>query len=688
MNSYARNALVAGAIAVIAAFMACTEKPARVSSHLSYAGYGEPRYRGFTKKTLYVAMRDGTELAVDAFVPAGGPPAKFPAIFVFTPYGRSYCFPEMKWYEKLYARVTRGTFGPVFDWSTRDDVKLFLSHGFAFVVADMRGAGASFGSQIPFTPGIVDDGVELVDWIASRPWSNGKVGMMGRSYLGWIQLMLAARKPKALACIMPEVILCDAYTEGLRPGGIDAVAWIERYSRLLYDLNLNRYSPDELSVPAAPVVDEDGDGDLADEMPVMTKGERASFVARGGRVYADGKKRKGIYFQATMDHRRNVLFNSFLRRYAPYIDSRDRKVFGNYGYMDGSPGWYLKEIIESGIPVYHIGGWYDGFVKGTTKSYATMQGKTAARLHVAPRFHYPPYMDKSYKKYFSYDVDYEKIITVERLRFFDRYLKGVRNGIDREPPVNIYVMNRGWRAENEWPLRREKPLTLYMGGEGRLAAGNGAGGSDEYRVDFAHSSSYGKNRANRWLLMYVPEGLMDRTELDKRCLRYETPPLQEDTEITGHPVADLWVSSNRDDGDFYVYLADVDESGRSLYVTEGQLRAGWRKLYDDNDQVNGKIDIRPDLPWHGYRKGQYEARPLAGGKAVELRFDLMPTSWVFKKGHRLRIAIACADNRNFEMNPGLCSGNDPGSCPETVVRLHRGKDRPSRIVLPLIPAAR
>ncbi|TAL34495.1 MAG: CocE/NonD family hydrolase [Spirochaetes bacterium] len=689
MYTYRLSGLVVTAVclALSLAFLSCANEGAPVSRHLEYSGYSAPAFKGYAKETRLVPMKDGTRLAVDYFIPKDGPAQeKFPSLFVFTPYGRAYLFPKMAWYEKLFARISRGTWGPIFDWSTREDVKLFLSHGYAFVVADMRGAGASFGAQMPFTPGIAEDGKELVDWIGAQPWSNGKVGMYGRSYLGWIQLMIAAKKPKALACIMPEVIVSEAYTEGVKPGGIDAIAWIERYAKLLLDLNLNRFDPANLSIPTAPAADEDVDGDFADEMPLMGAGDPASFLDDGPPVYADGKAREGLYHKATLEHKKNVLFTSFKRKSAPYFDTIAPEVFGPYRVVDGSPGYYLKEVIESGIPVYNIGGWFDGFVRGTAKIHATMAGKTRAKLHLAPRFHYPPYISKAYGKYFDYGVDYEKIITVERLRFFDRYLKGIENGIDREAPVNIYVMNAGWRSENEWPPARGRVTPFYFG-EGRaLAEAPGADGADRYDVDFTHSSSYGKNEVNRWLMMYVPDGLMERTGQDAKCLTWDTPALDRDMEVTGHPVVSLYVSSNRDDGDFFVYLSDVDESGKSLYVTEGQLRAGWKNMYNDDDQVLGKIDVKPDLPWHGYKKDQYSAKPLAGGKITELRFDLLPTSWLFKKGHRVRVAVACADDKNFEMNPYLCSGDRPEDCPATTVTVHRAKAYPSRIELPVIPA--
>ena len=656
----------------------------RISSHLKYSGYSSPQYNSFKKESQYITVKDGTKLGTDIFLPTNGSKdKKFPTIFIFTPYNRSYLHPKLKWYEKIGARISRGTWGPVFDWSTRDDIKLFLSHGYAIVVADMRGTGASFGKQIPFTPEIADDGVEVINWIAAQSWSNGKVGMMERSYLGWIQLMIAAKQPKALKCIMPEVIASETYTEGLRPGGIDALAWITRYTKLLKDLNLNKLEPDEMSLPVAPVIDEDGDGELADEIPLMDLNNPSTFLDDGEPTYSDKSKRKHIYYNATNSHKKNILFSFFQRKNAPFFDSSIKEILGDMQFIDSSPGYYTPEIIESKIPVYHIGGWFDGFLRGTTRLYGTMHGKTKTRLHIAPRYHYTPFISDAYKDLFGYKEDYKKQLTLERLRFFDYYLKGIDNGFENEHPVNIYVMNSGWRSENEWPLKRQVMTSLYLNNNNKLTSKKSAGGSDRYNVDFSHRSSYGTNNVNRYLMMYLPDELMIRTDQDKKCLSYDTGALKQDMEVTGHPIINLWVSSDQDYGDFYVYLSDVDENGRSLYVTEGKLRAGWADLYNDDDQVMGKIDILPDLPWHGYKKNQFKDRILKNNVKIKLRFDLMPTAWLFKKGHRIRVAIACADNKNYEMNPGLCQEN---KCPETNIIVYRSSGYESFIEIPVIPA--
>ena len=673
-----------------------SEGTEKISAPFKYAGYSAPEYKSYEKKILFVTMSDGVKLAVDVFIPTKGPAKKsFPVIFIYNSYDRSNINPDMKWWEKAYLWVRYGITGPVFDQMIYDENRFLLSHGYAIVVADMRGTGASYGSQMPFMLKVGQDGKELVDWIESQEWCDGNVGMLGLSYRGWSQLATAYYRPRALKCIMPEVIAFNGYSEGFRPGGIAALRWIETYSDYLNGFNMNIFT-DNLRFPkvkkvvtplypTCPVVDEDGDGDLADEIPLMDKGDPTTFVDDGLPRYADGVQRKGnYYYNATMEHMKNILFKD-LAIVIPFIDSKVPTLYGNVTPIDCSPGYFAKKIMESGIAVYNLGGWFDGFIKGTVKLFATMESKNPSRLLIGPKFHLPG-VPEAYADLFSYEGNLKEQTAIERLRFFDRYLKGIQNGIDKEPPVYIYVMNWGWRAEKEWPLKRQVITAYYLGDGKTLSKEKTKDGADDYVVNFTQSSSYGKNDVSRYLMMFTPDGLMERTSQDKKCLVYDSSPLATDLEVTGHPVVDLWVSSNRSDGDFYVYLTDVDEKGKSLYVSEGQLRAGWHKLYPADEQVKGVVKVLPELPWHGYTKGNYQKSPLAGGKIINLRFDLMPVAWVFKKGHRIRIAIAGADYPDFELNPVLSPENDPVKSLATIIRVYRSVKYPSKIELPIIPA--
>ena len=226
----------------------------------------------------------------------------------------------------------------------------------------------------------------------------------------------------------------------------------------------------------------------------------------------------------------------------------------------------------------------------------------------------------------------------------------------------------------------------------RLTTSRETNGTDSYTVDYGHSSAYGTNGGNRWLAIGggTPDALPVRTEKDKQCLVYTSAPLKENIEVTGHPIVRFSVSSTAEYGDFFVYLEDVDANGEAVLVTEAQLRAGFADLHD-NDKIiaSGKygIEVLPELPWHGYEKGHYRDRIFADDAIVKLVIDFHPTSWVFRKGHSVRVSIACSDYPTYRLHPKLCPANDPADPDKIVptITVRRDPAHPSHVELPVIP---
>ena len=654
------------------------------------------RYKGFYKKedaymdvkriSKYVEMRDGTRIAVDILIPTEGPKQdSFPVLLQFTPYNRSYMVPNMGPIKHAISSIAKFGWGPEYDQSKIIPyVRFMLRRGYVVVNADMRGTGASFGSQMPMAPILAKDGKDMVDWIAEQEWCDGNVGMMGPSYLGWIQFMTAAEQPEALKCIMPEVMFFDAYSAANCMGGIQASRFLQSFSNLLKNLNRNKYKLRKGQVPALPVEDEDGDGKLVDERPRHM--DSVSLFTNAKIKYPDGKKRNNhTYIQAIKDHYDNVLVEDLVKNGARYWDSEGPEGYQEYSYTHGSPGYYVDKIAESGIPIYHSGGWFDIFSRGTLKMYSTLAESNPSKLMIGPRWHLPS-TGRGYKEHLDYKARYMYQQAIEQLRFFDHYLKGVDNGIEEEAPIFLYVMNGKWREEYEWPIERRRETAFYFQGNNGMDSLATSEGKDVYRVDFEAHSDYGKDSLSRYTITQgIPKERMERTELDKKCWTYDTPVLAEDTEVSGHPIVQLWLSSNQDYGDLYVYLEEVDSSGRSFYVSEGKLRAGWHKEHDPNIQSNYKMAVKPVLPWHGFKEEQFEDKALAGGKIIEMRLDLTPTAWLFKKGSKIRVSLAGADRGNFEPNPGLCPEGKWEHCPETSLTIHRSAEMPSQILLPIIP---
>jgi putative CocE/NonD family hydrolase len=254
----------------------------------------------------------------------------------------------------------------------------------------------------------------------------------------------------------------------------------------------------------------------------------------------------------------------------------------------------------------------------------------------------------------------------------------------------------GWRFENEWPLARQVVTKYYFEGGSSLSKSKSktSSESDQYKADLTHDSRCGANKLSRWNPYSLPDYSpldqpIKRTDIDLKCLTYTSKPLEQDTEVTGHPIVHFWVSSTADNGDVFVYLEDVDEKGEAYYVTEGKLRAGFASLVPQEDMLasNAPIKVLPDLPYHGYKDTDYVEKIFAGGNIVELVFDLYPTSWVFKRGHRIRVSIACADWPTFDLHPKLSPKNDPNDPANTVptITVYHGAKHPSCIELPIIP---
>jgi len=684
----------------------------KVSRPFEHKGYSKPEYQGIRKVSDYAVMSDGTRLAVDAYIPAEGPgDGPFPVILEYTPYTRAFVDLKNGPVHKSLRQIVLKSKDPVIDLRNAPEsmgkaIKDIISYGYVFVRADMRGSGASSGWKADFMPQLAKDGGELIDWIAEQDWCDGNVGMMGGSYTGYSQIVTAGHAGPALKCIAPMMVPLDGYNGEVYPGGVYLHGFMTEYSEGLTRLNLNYYQLNigkvligkgGFMLPAAPVVDEDGDGELFDEVPV-DKNRNGTFLddylypadPSDEPEYKDGERREHLYYMASLDHEKNLDYHSWAKDMY-FLDAVPPYPLHNASIYEFSPSSHVPAIMKKGIAVYNVGGWFDTFVRGTTEYFATMEKTNPSRMLIVPGFH------GGGGPYWEYLGEAPDILMdngfQELLRFYDRYLKGIDNGIDREPPVLIYVMNgEGFRQENEWPLARGEERKLYFGPGNSLSDKRGTPGHDRYVAEFTHDARWGKKKGNRWLATMgrAPDALPIRTALDKKCLTYTSQPMAADTEVTGHPVVRFWVSSSADYGDFFVYLSDVDEKGEAVQVTEGVLRAGFAKMVDNDEAIMGGgsgVDVLPDLPWHGYESTDYVHAIFAGGNVVELEFDLKPTSWVFRRGHSIRVSIACADWPTFRLHPRLCPDNDPENPANIVpiITVFRDDKRPSYITLPVIP---
>ncbi len=592
----------------------------RVSRFGEYRGYSTPSYDGRNLTSLYVTVRDGTKLAVDIVRPTRNGKVEnkpLPVVWTLTRYHRD--------------KVGNN---PIEDWIER-----FSLYGYVVATVDVRGSGASYGSrQGWFAPEEARDAYDITEWLAARPWSDGNIGMFGRSYLGMTQFFAASQAPPHLKAIFPEMVAFDLYDSDY-PGGIYGAtgrAWFNLFIKM---------------------------GDFS--MPFQ--GFRGS-PARPVDADSDGSLLQG----AIREHFWN--WDVFtMSSQLPYRNSRD--PFSNTMiHRERSLGTYAKQIESAGIPVYLVGGWFDIAATDAIKWFKNH--RDTKKVVIGPWRHV---------EVFAIDL------LVEHLRWFDFWLKGIDNGIMEEPPLRYWTLGapagKQWRTARDWPPPGQERVDFYFasGRSGSIDSTNdgmlrrvvpkSGHGKDEYVVDYSTASGgesrwqggpMNMGRSCTFEECGVTGAYPDRAQRDAKGLTFTTPPLEADIEVTGHAVAHLWVTSSAKDGDFFVYLEEVLPDGRSVFLSDGMLRASHRAIHKPPHDFFG-------LPWH--RSYEEDVAELPD-EPVELAIVLQPTSNIFEAGHRIRVTITGADWDKF-FTPRL---------PEApTVTVYRNGRHASRITLPFIP---
>jgi putative CocE/NonD family hydrolase len=574
----------------------------------------------------YVAMPDGCRLAVDVYLPqapAGGDaPGPFPAITIFTPYYRRFALADGSRPDE----VAPGAF------RYRD---IFVPAGYALVVIDVRGTGASFGTRDSFrSPREREDCRAIADWIVAQPWSNGTIGATGVSYLGAAADFLASTGHRAVKAIAPLFAVWDTWSDHYYPGGIHLKELARVYDELMVAMDHDRrdllknvvyYANPNYAGPQP--VDEDEGGSLC----------RAAIGEHVGNFRMPD-------FITEFKYKDDAL---------PYDPGFTPASFSPYGYWEG---------VSPDVAVYSVSGWMDGagYANGAISRFLTLPNENR-HLLLGPWDHGARVDCSPWRK----SVAVEFPIVGEILRFFDEYLMGHDTGLRQEQPIHYFTQHgEVWRAAASWPPV-ETVERLFLDADGRLTPGNATPGTDDYQVDFAKGTG-GQTRYERIAAIDSRDYYIDWQGRDAAMLCYTSPPLQLDWEVSGHVVADLHLASSEPDAAVFVYLSEVEADGTVRYVTEGLLRALHRKEGDCPPAH------RTAWPYRSFARG--DAAPMPIGEPQRLHFALLPTSWTFKAGSRVRLAIAGADADHCAQVP---HGRPP------LLTLHRGADRPSSIRLPV-----
>jgi uncharacterized protein len=569
------------------------------------AAWAADPYPVVFERNVAMKTRDGVTLYADIYRPKadGG----FPVLLERTPYDKN------------------------------NDVETGLkgaARGYVMVIQDVRGRYASEGEWYVFKHES-DDGYDAVEWAATLPQSNGKVGMWGGSYVGATQLLAAIAHPPHLAGICPIVTGSNYHENWTYQGGAFeqwfSESWTSSLARDTFGRQLDRAIEGTVGDPQLPLAN----------YPLFSR----------------------------MDLRDSELLTSL----APYF----LDWLAHPAYDDYWRAWSIRDhYAQITVPVLSVAAWYDIFQGGSLENYVGLKalaGTESARrgqhLLVTVGGHAGEGRQVG-------DVDFGATAEFDEdgttLDWYDYLFKGVQNQFARKP-VTIFVMGvNEWRQEDDWPLTRARTTRFFLHSQGAAHSAAGNGSLSTKAPNSEAPDQYVYDPANPVPTIggplccdagHLKPGPRDQRPVETRddVLVYSTPPFVEDTEVTGPVRVDLYVKSSSPDTDFTAKLVDVSPDGFARNLTDGIIRARYRDSRD-------------------------KAELMKPGQVYQVAIDLWSTSNVFLKGHSLRLEVSSSNFPRCSRNLNTAEQPESGQrfVPATNVVFH-DKNHPSALSLPIVP---
>jgi len=584
------------------------------------------------EKSIRVPMRDGVRLSTDLYFPVGAP-EPLPVVQIRLPYNK-----------KRYMRFREP--GSV--------AHFFAGHGYVVAIQDMRGRYESEGEYL-VSAADREDGYDTVDWLSNQPWSNGKVGTYGCSYLGENQIQLAATRHPNHAAAIPQAA-GGAYRGTFRQfaamqgGSIElatSLGWFYGAGSKLF------FRPPE----------------------AMTEEQFRKFAA-----YYDPAPQMP-----------QIDFTKFFWT-LPIIDLLQKAGSGPTDYEDFvshaplDPYWdklnYVHDDDRFNVPALHVNSWYDGAVKETLilfnlfqKNAETAKARDNQFLIISPTAHCLSERTTEATKVGELNLgdarlDYYRIY----LDWFDHWLKGIENGITQMPKIRYYQMGANeWRTAEKWPIPGTQFAKYYLHSDGQANTKIGTGTLNGQPPDEEPPDRYTYDPKTPVPSVggpiccissdAAPAGAYEqsRVEIRKDVLVYTSEVFQEPLYVTGPIEAILYVSSSAKDTDFTVKLVDVHPDGTAYNIQEAIQRARYREGYD--------------------KKVLMEE-----GVIYEVRLNLHATSNRFGAGHRVRLEVSSSNFPRFDRNLNTGGNNYDESDPVVAQNtIHHSGRYASHIVLPIVP---
>lgn len=595
-----------------------------------------PDFGSVERRNQEIRMADGTILRADVTVPADprtgrAAAGRFPVVLTETAYGK-----DLATYAGGFTTLL-GT--PAY----------FARRGYIAVLADVRGTGASEGLWTFNDPQEAQDSVEVIRWAAALPESNGRVGMMGASYLGITQLFAAAEigRGSPLKAIFPMVASNSIFREAIMPGGLLDSEGAALYLGLTAGLNV-----------ANPLISSRGDARLAAQPLLDHLGGLLGFhAALGGEVVTDGSRLED----------------------GPFWRAR-------------GPERVLAQVVRNGIPAYLVGGLDDLFQSGVFRNYVGLQNAWARRPTTAPMA--PGQRTTGRYQALVGPWFHAGIgkggpeLNALAIRWFDRWLKGVRNRADRtRTPLKVIGRDRRMRRLAQWPVPGTRATAFRLAPGGGLRTGDVPAGTTPLAFT---GVSLPCNRSSEVWALGLGEAITDALGLPEPCrdgsaqpplpapatATFTTAPLARPLTIAGPLTASLVVRSTTPDAELIAKVLDVDEQGRARELTMGGLLASHRAV-DEGLSWRGTDGL---LLYAHHPITRAAKRPLVPGVPTRLDIDIPPTVHTLAAGHRLRVVLATGEfPARFPLPadlPALLGG---------IARVGLGGDAPSQLNVPVLP---
>ena len=508
-------------------------------------------------------------------------------------------------YDKVLARTT-----------SPELYERLAQRGYIVAFNDCRGRFNSDGVFRPYFDE-ADDGFDTVEWIGAQDWCDGNVGMIGGSYVGHTQWYAASRLPSHLKAIVP-IVSPPGNLWRNEPvfGGCFLLPMSE------WALGMGQRSW-QVSDFVTPLFAEQQD--YYDALPLSSLPERAEMTCD--------------WLDDMLQH---PVFDDFWRQGS----------FTNHEEMT--------------VAALNITGWWDMNFPGAPLNFEAMRaGPQAAhqKLIIGP---WPHWVNRQ-RRLSGLDFGEHAIIKLDDyvIRFFDRYLKGIGNGIEDDKPVHVFVIGANeWRSADSWPLPGTENTEFYFhsGGHANSLRGDGVLSAEPPGAEPADSYRYDPAAATR-VLWNLREGPVDDrlATIGDDCVCYTSEPLTEPLDVVGWVTCKLWASSSARDTDWHARLVDVHPDGSAHLLCKGCLRARFRESFE-----------APAL--------------LEPGEPALFEFTMDACGVRFQPGHRIRIEIMSSWFTQYDRNTN--SGAENNFADGTIVvadqTVYHEPDMASCVVLPVV----